>query len=530
MYKVKVFDSTLRDGAQAEGISFSVQDKINIVKSLDELGIDYIEAGNPSSNPKDIEFFEKMKDIELKNARIAAFGSTRRKGVKASEDSNVKSLLSANTQVCVIFGKSWDFHVKEIIRTSLKENLEMIFDTVSYLKAAGKEVIFDAEHFFDGYKNNPKYALKTLKAATDAGAACLSLCDTNGGCFPSEIYDIIKDVRKSFPDIEIGIHAHNDTGMAVANTVMAVDAGATHIQGTLIGYGERCGNTNLSTVIANLQIKKGIPCIPEENISSLRDIARKIAEISNIPLSGNMPYVGGSAFTHKAGMHIDGVTKSPKSFEHIDPESVGNTRRFLMSEVAGRSTLMKKVNRIDPTIQKDDPRTAGIIKKVKDLEHYGYQFEGAEASFELLIKKQLGTYKSYFSLQKFKTIAEQTHEGDLAAEATAVVKVGVGDESEITAAEGEGPVNALDTAIRKALAHFYPKLNDVRLSDYKVRILDSKDATAAKTRVLIESTDGKDVWTTVGVSSDIIQASVLALVDSIEYKLNKDLSYKEENN
>lgn len=522
MNKVKIFDSTLRDGAQAEGISFSVQDKVNIVKTLDELGVSYIEAGNPSSNPKDIEFFEQIKSVELTHAKLAAFGSTRRKGIRPEEDKNLLSLVGAGTDVCVIFGKSWDFHVKEIIRTTLKENLDMISDTVSFLKQAGKEVIFDAEHFFDGYKHNPKYALKSLKAAVDAGADCLSLCDTNGGCFPDEIYNIVKVVKENF-DTEIGIHTHNDTGMAVANSLMAVEAGATHVQGTLIGYGERCGNTNLSTVIANLQAKKGIECIPAENLSLLRDVSLKIAEISNVPLQSGMPYVGGSAFTHKAGMHIDGVSKSPKSFEHIDPDTVGNTRRFLMSEVAGRSTLLKKVNKIDPTIQKDDPRTSKIIKRIKELEHRGYQFEGADASFELLIRKFIGTYKSYFTLQKFKTIAEQVKEDELAAQATAIVKVGVGDESEITAAEGDGPVNALDVAIRKALVRFYPQLGDVRLSDYKVRILDSKDATASKTRVLIESTDGKSVWTTVGVSCDIIQASVLALVDSIEYKLNKDL-------
>lgn len=519
MKKITVLDSTLRDGAQAEGISFSVTDKLNICRALDELGVAYIEAGNPSSNPKDIEFFREAAEIKFKNAVLTAFGSTRRKNVTCEQDANLNALVNAGTAAVSIFGKSWDFHVTDILKATKEENLAMIGETVAYLKARGKTVIYDAEHFFDGYKNNPDYAMKTLEAAERAGADIISLCDTNGGCFPDEIAGIVQKVKEKV-SCAVGIHAHDDTGCAVANSLAGVAAGAEHVQGTLIGYGERCGNANLSTVIADLQLKRQTSCVAGD-LARLTELCRKVAEISNVRLVRGMPYVGKSAFTHKAGMHIDGVNKSSRSFEHVPPETVGNERRFLMSEVAGRSTVLEKIRRIAPSVKKDDPVTAKIIEKIKEMEYKGYQFEGADASFELLIRKQLGTYRPFFSLEKFKTIGEQ-RAGEDFAPATAVVKVRVNGEAEITAAEGNGPVNALDKALRKALARFYPALAAYKLTDYKVRILDGKETSSAVTRVLVEGSDTKNVWTTVGVSRDIIEASLIALTDALEYKLIRD--------
>lgn len=518
--KLTILDSTLRDGAQGEGISFSVRDKIAVCRTLDELGVDYIEAGNPASNPKDAEFFREVKNLEFKNAKLTAFGSTRRRGVTAQQDPGVKALLAADTPAVSVFGKSWDFHATEILRVTLEENLEMIYDTVNYLTECGKEVIFDAEHFFDGYKNNPDYAIKAIKAAEKAGAAAVCLCDTNGGCFPDEIEKIVRAAVDAL-SIPVGIHTHDDAGMAVANSVVAVLCGATQVQGTLIGFGERCGNANLSTIAADLQLKRGYKCFPDENMKNLTLYCRRIAEIANVRLNRGMPYVGESAFAHKAGMHIDGVSKASFSFEHVSPDSVGNTRRFLMSEVAGRSTILEKVRKVDPSVTKDSPVTAEIVAKIKEMEFFGYQFEGADASFELLIRKSLGAYKPFFTLEKFKTIGEQISGEDFSP-ATAVVKVSVDGTSEISAAEGNGPVNALDVALRKALERFYPSLKEFALTDYKVRILDSKETSSAKTRVLIESGDGKDIFTTVGVSRDIIEASLIALKDAIEYKLIKD--------
>lgn len=520
---VTIFDSTLRDGAQAEGVSFSVEDKIKIVRAIDELGIGYVEAGNPGSNPKDLEFFERIKSVELKNTKVAAFGSTRRRGISPSEDGNVQALLGAGVDTVAIFGKSWDFHVTDIINATLQENLEMIYDTVSYLKDKGKEVVFDAEHFFDGYKNNPEYAMKTLDSAVQAGADCLCLCDTNGGTFPDEIYEITKKVVDRF-DVVVGIHAHNDCGMAVANTVMAVKAGATHVQGTMTGFGERCGNTNLSTVIPDLQLKLDYKCIPDENMGKLTHVAREVSEIANLKLDDRAPFVGKTAFAHKGGMHIDGVSKNSKSFEHIDPELVGNERKFLTSEVAGRTTILSMIQKIAPNIEKNSPETVKIIDRLKELEYEGYQFEGAEGGFELVIRKELGKYKPFFELETFKIVGD--YPSDVDESATAMIKISVDGKKEITAAEGEGPVNALDKALRKALEVFYPALSDVHLTDYKVRVLDSGSATASKVRVLIESSDGVDSWTTVGVSKDIIEASWGALVDSIEYKLIKDIEKK----
>ncbi len=519
--RILIFDSTLRDGAQAEGISFSVKDKLKIVKLLDNLGIAYIEAGNPGSNPKDLEFFAEVKNLKLKNAKLTAFGSTRRRGIAVEEDANILSLVAAGTDVITIFGKSWDFHVTEIIKTTLEENLAMIKESVAYFKKLGKEVIFDAEHFYDGYKNNPEYAMDTLAAAFDGGADALVLCDTNGGAFPSEVYEITKLVCAKY-DISIGIHAHNDSGLGVANSIMAVEAGANHVQGTYIGFGERCGNANLSSIIPALQIKKGLSCIPQEQLERLTTTAFALAEVANVNIKDDMPYVGRSAFAHKGGMHIDGVNKASHSFEHIDPSLVGNERRILMSEVAGRSTILAKIREFDPDLTKDSLETQAIIDKLKELEHTGYQFEGAESTFELLIRKQLGKYTPFFELENFTTMGRHPADNS-ATSSSAIIKINVDGKIEMTAAEGNGPVNALDKALRKALEVFYPSLKSVSLIDFKVRVVDTKDATAAKVRVLIESTDGEEYWSTVGVSTDIIEASWVALVDSLEYKLLRDI-------
>lgn len=521
--KVEIFDSTLRDGCQGEGISYSVKDKIKVVKALGELGVDYIEAGNPTSNPKDIEFFEALSQIkgELADSKLVAFGSTRRKGTKVAQDKSVAALQSAATDCVAIFGKSWDLHVTDVLGTTLSENLLMISDTVSHFKSLGKEVIYDAEHFFDGFKANAEYAVSTLEAAKKAGADTLVLCDTNGGCFPDEIGSVTAKMLEMFPDAKIGIHCHNDCGVAVANSLSAVAAGACQVQGTLLGFGERCGNANLSTLIPAMQLKLGIDCIDEENLSRLTEICGRVAEITNIKFNKNEPFVGRSAFAHKAGMHADGVNKSSHSFEHIDPAKIGNERRFLISEMAGRTSLLKKINKIAPSLTKDSPETAAIIDRIKALEYDGYQFEGAEGSFELIVRKQLGKYMPFFDLMNYTIVCDYPESNGVSDRVT--IKIMVEGEVEMTAAEGNGPVNALDTALRKALERFYPNVKTVSLVDYKVRVLESTDATASKVRVLIESTDRESSWTTIGVSTDIIQASWIALVDSIEYKLIKDL-------
>lgn len=514
--KIEIFDSTLRDGAQGGSINFSVEDKLNIMRALDEFGVSFIEAGNPASNPKDNEFFERAKAYPLKNAKLTAFGSTRKKGMAADEDSGVLSLLSAGTEYVSVFGKSWDMHVTEIIRTTYEENLSMISDTVEFFTGKGVKVLFDAEHFFDGYKANPEYAVKTLKAAEAAGAVRLVLCDTNGGCFPDEIFEIVSEVMKQV-SIPVGIHCHNDGACAVANSLAAVRAGASHIQGTFTGIGERCGNTSLSAVIANLQLKLGYSCVPEESMTELTKTARRISEICNIKLDDGTPYVGKNAFAHKGGMHADGVLKNPKSFEHIPPESVGNKRNVLLSEVAGRSAIISRLRDIAPDITRESEEAKQLIDLLKFMEHNGYQYEAADASFELLVKKHLGRLRSFFEIVYFKIIGEQM--GSSHTPSSAIVKIKVGERYEIAAGEGNGPVDAVNTALRTALSAFYPQLSSTHLIDYKVRVMNSGAATAAVVRVLIESSDGEDVWTTVGASTDIINASVSALVDSLEYKL-----------
>lgn len=519
MSKVFLLDSTLRDGAQSVGISFSVQDKVKIARILDELQVDYIEAGNPGSNPKDMEFFELLQKNPLRHARVTAFGATRKKNIAVEDDVNIRSLLSANTDCVTIFGKSWDIHVTDILRAELSENLAMIRDTVRYLKEQGKEVVYDAEHFFDGYRANPDYAMSTLQAAYESGADCLCLCDTNGGSFPDYVQSLTRLVRERF-SVAVGIHAHDDAGMAAANSVLAVSAGATHVQGTLAGFGERCGNANLSTILANLQLKLGYECVPAEALERLTSTVHEVADISNISVSKNMPYIGANAFAHKGGMHVDGVMKNSLTFEHVSPSAVGNSRRVMMSEVAGRSAILEKVKGFYPEIKKDSTEATMIIDMVKQMEHQGYQFEGAEASFELEVRKLLNVRPKFFELQMLSVVDEPQSE-IRKKPSLASIKVLVGDQLEITAAEGLGPVNAIDAALRKALEVFYPEIGEIRLTDYKVRVLDSESATAAKVRVLIESTDGHEYWTTVGVAVDIMQASTRALMDSIEFKLLK---------
>ena len=520
MKKVYTLDTTLRDGMQSEKIAFTVEDKIKIAKYLDRLGVDYIEAGNPVSNKTDREFFERMKQVSLKNSKLVAFGSTRHANTRAEEDVNLKALISSGAKTVSVFGKAWLMHVEQVLLTTADENLSMIYDSIRYLTKKGIEVIFDAEHFFDGYRDNKEYAIEVLKTAQNAGAVCVCLCDTNGGGFPLEFYTIVKEVLSQL-NVPVGIHAHNDSGMAVAVSVISVQAGATHVQGTLNGIGERCGNANLATIIANLQLKDAYTLIPEENLSMLTEISRSVADISNISVSG-MPYVSKGAFSHKAGMHIDAVLKNPESFEHINPGFVGNTRNILLSEMAGKSAVMPFISKIVPGIDKSSEQVQQVLVRLKELEAEGYQFEAAHASLDLVIRKALGIYKPFFSVTKFKVMIEEgVHREE--GSASAIVKVVVGDREEITAADSDsGPVHAIDIALRKALDVFFPSLDDMQLVDYKVRVLDSEAATGATTRVLIETSDGEDSWTTVGVSPDVIEASRQALIDSIEYKLLKD--------
>ncbi len=524
---IEILDTTLRDGAQAEGISFSVNDKFQVVDTLVELGVRYIEAGNPGSNPKDREFYQKLKENppQLGGSRMAAFGSTRRKKLAVAEDEGLRDLLAAGTPVIVIFGKVWDLEVREILRCSMKENLAMIEETIAFCKEQGREVIFDAEHYFEARKANPEYAKKCLEAAAAGGADVVCLCDTNGATMPEEAYEYTREVVELLPGVRIGIHCHNDTGLAVAGSMAAVRAGARHVQGTLNGIGERCGNANLSTIIANLQLKYELACIPQENLQLLAPLARRMADIANVTLPGGEPYVGMSAFSHKGGMHVDGVKKNPQTFEHVEPELVGNSRRFLLSEVSGRSAVLDLVHRVDPDLERDAPQVGRVLQKLKEMEHSGYQFEGAEASLELLICKELGLYQPFFNLEKLRIASEQPRSG--AFSAYTYIKILVDGVGEATAAEGEGPVNAMDQALKKAMEVFYPELTHVRLTDFKVRVINA-EATASCVRTLIESTDGRRIWNTVGVSTDILEASWLALVDSLEYKLmRRQLGWEE---
>ncbi len=520
--KIFILDSTLRDGAQGEGIAFSPKDKLDIVKALDKLGVDYIEAGNPYSNPKDMEFFTAVAGLKLQHSKIVAFGSTRRHSTTPQEDKGCQSLLCSGAKTLCIFGKSWDMHVEKVLGTTCEENIAMISDTVAYFVGQGRDVIYDAEHFFDGYKQNPDYALKTVMAAANAGAKWVVLCDTNGGSFPDEIFNITKTICAEMPQgVEVGIHCHNDNGCAVAGSIAAVQAGARQVQGTYIGFGERCGNANLSTIIPNLQLKMGYECIDPQRMTRLTKTARHIAQVTNLMLPGAMPYVGRSAFAHKGGMHVDGVSKTPHSFEHIDPEQVGNNRNLLLSEVSGRTAVAARMSKIDATITRDSRLAKEFIEVLKQKEAEGYQFESADASLELLALKHLGRYRPAFELEHFKVLGEQPA-AQLERSASAMVKISVQQKSRMTAAEGDGPIHALDVALREALEIFYPTLTDMRLVDYKVRVMESGAATAAAVRVLIVSSDADSTWTTVGVSADLIDASWQALRDSIEYKLLRD--------
>jgi 2-isopropylmalate synthase len=517
--KIELYDTTLRDGAQSEGVSFSVADKLKICAKLDELGVDFIEGGWPGANPKDMEFFKKAKNLKLANSEVVAFGSTCHANTAASSDVVLKGLLSSGTKYITIFGKSWDLHVRDVLKVDLNENLRMISDSVSYLKSKGKKIFYDAEHFFDGYKGNKEYALKTLKAARDAGAERIILCDTNGGTVTTQIFEIVEEVR-SVIDIPIGIHAHNDCEMAVANSIAAIQAGCLQVHGTINGYGERCGNANLISIIAALKLKLRVNCVSDIALKELAEIAHFVAEISNMKLQDNQPFVGNSAFAHKAGVHVNAILKNPKTYEHIDPSSVGNRRRLLISELSGKSTIIKKAEDMDLGIGKDAKKSKKILKVLQDLESKGYHFEAAEASLELLIKRVMKTFKDFFELEDFRVIIEKRKGGKMSSEAT--IKVRVGKEVEHTASLGDGPVNALDSALRKALKKFYPKLAEMHLTDYKVRVLDEKEGTAARVRVLIQSQDKTDSWWTIGVSENVVEASWQALVDSIEYKLLKD--------
>ncbi len=520
MKRIEIYDTTLRDGSQSEEINFSVEDKLRITEKLDELGIHYIEGGWPGSNPKDAEYFKKARKLRLQNAKVVAFGSTHRASVSVEKDHNIQSLLKAETPVITIFGKTWDFHATTALRISLERNLELIYDTVKYLKSRVEKVFFDAEHFYDGFKNNPEYALKCLEAARDAGADCLVLCDTNGGTLPDEVKKITREVKKGLK-CKIGIHAHNDAECGVANSLAAVASGATHVQGTINGLGERCGNANLCSIIPNLQIKSGYACIGDENIRKLREVSRFINEIANIRHFNRQPYVGDSAFAHKGGVHVSAILKNPETYEHIRPELVGNSRRVLVSDLAGKSNILRKTEELGIHIDRNSPQLEEILQTVKELENQGFQFEAADASFELLVKKIMGLHRRFFDLIGFRVIVEKRKEGEEPlSEATIMVKVG--GHIEHTAATGNGPVNALDNALRKALEKFYPALKDVRLNDYKVRVLSTKKGTGSRVRVLIESGDNERKWGTVGVSENIIEASWQALVDSIDYKLLRE--------
>ncbi len=520
MHKVEIYDTTLRDGTQAEDFNLSLEDKVRIALKLDELGLHYIEGGWPGSNPRDVGFFEEIRHYELHHARIAAFGSTHHHGKTAATDANLKALVEARTPVVTIFGKSWEVHVRDALHTTLERNLELIRDSLAYLRPHVATLFYDAEHFFDGFKDNPEYALATLQKALEGGAECLILCDTNGGNLPATIQSAMQVVTERFPEAALGIHVHNDADMAVANSLAAVEAGARQVQGTINGVGERCGNANLCSIVPNLSLKMNVDCLPPENLRKLRSTSRLIMELANIPPSRYQPYVGRSAFAHKGGVHISAVERNPQTYEHIEPELVGNSRRHLISDLSGRATIKRKAQDYGLKIAKDDPVAMQVLEELKDLENQGFQFEAAEASFELLINKAMGRSKRYFELIGFRVIDQKlTETRETVSEATIMVKVG--GHIEHTAALGQGPVNALDNALRKALEKFYPDLKGMELSDYKVRVLPGRDGTASTVRVLIESRDTVDHWTTVGVSYDIIDASWQALVDSINYKMYK---------
>ncbi len=520
MSRIWTFDTTLRDGAQGAGVSFSLEDKLAIARELDAVGIDYIEGGYALSNPKEMAFFREVRKMGLKHSRIVAFGSTRRANTKADDDASLKAIMDANTPTVALVGKTWDLHVDVVLKTTLEENLNMIRDSVAWLTAAGREVIFDAEHFFDGYRSNPEHALACLKAAEEAGASGLALCDTNGGCLTNEIRRITAEVVAK-TNVTVGIHAHNDSGLATANTLSAVEVGAVHVQGTINGLGERTGNADLCAVIANLTLKMGYEVLPDDNIKKLTELSRYIYEVANLIPRDSQPFVGLNAFAHKGGLHVNAVTKSEKTYEHVEPDAVGNERRILISELSGRSNVLAKVG-YDELLLADPEKVKKVLKAVQDLENEGYQFETAEGSFKLLVRKLTNRFEPHFELEKFTVVVDRRSDDVGKPMTEATVKLRVGGKLEHTACEGDGPINALDGALRKALEGFYPSLADMRLIDFKVRVVNPRAATAARVRVVIESRDHEHIWGTVGVSENVIEASWLALVDSVEYKLMKD--------
>ncbi|MBT7084915.1 MAG: citramalate synthase [Desulfobacterales bacterium] len=522
MEQVLLYDTTLRDGTQGENISFTSEEKIRIALKLDDLGLHYIEGGWPGSSPRDMHFFKLAENTEFKNAKITAFSSTRRPGVKIENDMNIKALIKSNAACVTIFGKSWDLHVEQIINSNLQENLDMIKETVLYLKEKGREVIYDAEHFFDGYRENRDYALETLMAALSGGAELLVLCDTNGGTLPFEIENAVEDVKTFFGNknlsVRIGIHTHNDCGLAVANSICAVKSGAVMVQGTINGYGERCGNADLTSIIPVLRLKMNNTCISDENLEKLKSVSRFISETANMTPLNSRPFVGRSAFTHKGGIHVSAIRKIPKAYEHIDPELVGNKRRVLVSDLSGKSNIEYKAKELGIELDADEITASEIVSEVKRLEQDGFQFEAADGSLKILIEKYTKKFKPVFDLISFRVTTEK--DKDQPCRAHAIIKISVAGKEEITAADGNGPISALDNALRKALGNFYPGLDLMHLTDFKVRVIDGKDGTSAKVRVLIESRDEEQIWSTIGVSEDIIDASWQALTDSFQYELS----------
>ncbi len=519
MEQIFLYDTTLRDGTQSEDISFSVEDKLRVAQKLDELGVHYIEGGWPGSNPRDADFFKRVQSLKLSQAKIAAFGSTRRAKNLAKDDPNLQALIEAETPVVTIFGKSWLLHVYSALNISDEENLELIEDSVAFLVAQGREVIYDAEHFFDGYKHNREYALKTLRAAQRAGANTLVLCDTNGGTLTHEVEVIVKDVCNEIGG-RIGIHSHNDSDLAVANSLAAIRAGAVQVQGTINGYGERCGNANLCSIIPNLQLKMGYQCISASQMTKLTEVSRYISDLANQPEPAHLPFVGKSAFAHKGGVHVSAVMKDPTTYEHLAPELVGNRRRVLVSDLSGRSNVLYKAHELGIKLEGNAAETQRIVDRIKQMEYDGYHYENADGSLELLIREQLSDWYEFFELGDFKVIIhKKSDEAETVSEA--IVKMKIGEEIEYTASDGNGPVNALDKALRKGLEKFYPQIRDMVLTDYKVRVLDGQDGTSAKVRVLITTRNAHSSWNTVGVSTNIIEASWIALVDSIYYYLLK---------
>ena len=519
MPRVQIYDTTLRDGSQGEGVNFSLQDKLLITQKLDELGFDFIEGGYPLSNPKDSEYFQRVRELDLQHAKVCAFGMTRRRGVTADQDIGMRALVDSRAPVCTVVGKTWDMQVTEVMRVDLDENLAMIRDSVAYLVSEGRRVIYDAEHFFDGYRANPEYALKTIRTAGEAGAELVCLCDTNGGSLPEHIAASVTAAVAAVP-CSVGIHCHNDSDLATANSLAAVAHGAVHVQGTINGIGERCGNVDLLAVAANLVLKKNIECLHGDGVHRLTELSRYVYELANMNFRPGQPFVGSSAFAHKGGMHVHAVNRLASSYEHIDPETVGNTRRVLVSELSGRSNIVAATTRM--RIEQDDALMKRVLEQVVALENEGYQFEAAEASFDLLVRKCAGTYEPSFERLHYRVNVVTDEGAEPITEAS--IKLRVGGREEHVVAEGDGPVNALDTALRKALVPAFPALAKMHLVDYKVRVINSSEGTAARVRVVIESSDDDAEWTTVGVSENVIEASWLALVDSVEYKLYKDTS------